>query len=60
VHVLPQSLSTGEEAASLVVRYHGNGSAGKKPILLLAHMDVVDPISSDWERDPFTLVQEDG
>jgi carboxypeptidase PM20D1 len=60
VHVLPQTLSTGEEAAALVVRYRGDGSAGKKPILLLAHMDVVDAIPSDWERDPFTLVQEDG
>jgi carboxypeptidase PM20D1 len=60
VHVLPQTLSTGEEAAALVVRYRGDGSAGKKPILMLAHMDVVDAIPSDWERDPFTLVQEDG
>ncbi len=60
VHILPQTLSTGEETASLVVRYRGDGSSGRKPILLLAHMDVVDAIPSDWERDPFTLVQEDG
>lgn len=60
VHVLPQTLSTGEEAASLVVRYHGDGSSGKKPILLIAHMDVVDAIRSDWERDPFTLIEDDG
>lgn len=60
VHVLPQTLSTGEEAASLVVRYRGDGSSGKKPILLIAHMDVVDAIASDWERDPFTLIEEDG
>jgi carboxypeptidase PM20D1 len=60
VHVLPQTLSTGEEAASLVVRYQGDGSSGKKPILLIAHMDVVDAIASHWERDPFTLIEEDG
>jgi acetylornithine deacetylase/succinyl-diaminopimelate desuccinylase-like protein len=60
VHVLPQTLSSGEEAASLVVRYRGDGSSGKKPILLIAHMDVVDAIASDWERDPFTLIEEDG
>ena len=60
VHVLRQTLSTGEETASLVVRYRGDGSSGRKPILLIAHMDVVDAIPSDWERDPFTLVEENG
>ena len=60
VHVLPQTLSSGEETASLVVRYRGDGSSGKKPVLLIAHMDVVDAIRSDWERDPFTLIEEDG
>src|SRR5210317_1104586 len=60
VRVIPQVISTGEEVAALVVRYRGNGLANKKPILLLAHMDVVDAIRSDWERDPFTLIEEDG
>ncbi len=60
VHVLLQPLSSGEESAALVVRYRGDGSSGQKPILLLAHMDIVDAIPSDWERDPFTLVQENG
>lgn len=60
VHVIPQTLSTGEETASLVVRYRGNGLSGRKPILLIAHMDVVDAIASDWERDPFTLIEENG
>lgn len=48
-----------EETASLVVRYRGNGKGGK-PILLLAHMDVVTAKRSDWERDPFTLIEENG
>ena len=60
VHVMPQVISTGEEVAALVVRYRGNGLANKKPVLLLAHMDVVDAIRSDWERDPFTLIEENG
>ena len=60
IHVLPQTLSTGEESASLVVRYEGNDSSGREPILLIAHMDVVDALPKDWERDPFTLVEEDG
>ena len=31
-----------------------------KPILLLAHIDVVEAKREDWARDPFTLVEEDG
>ncbi|MEZ4417254.1 MAG: M20/M25/M40 family metallo-hydrolase [Gemmatimonadota bacterium] len=60
VHVLPLTLPGGEVTASLVVRYRGDGSSGQKPILFLAHMDVVDALPQDWERDPFTLVEEDG
>lgn len=54
VHVLPLG-----ETASLVVRYRGDGSRGK-PILLMAHMDVVTAKREDWQRDPFTLVEESG
>jgi acetylornithine deacetylase/succinyl-diaminopimelate desuccinylase-like protein len=31
-----------------------------KPILLLAHIDVVEAKREDWERDPFRLVEEGG
>jgi len=31
-----------------------------KPLLLLAHIDVVEANREDWTRDPFTLVEEDG
>ncbi len=48
------------ETASLVVRYKGDGSSGKKPILFMAHMDVVDALPEDWELDPFTLTEKDG
>lgn len=60
IHVLRQTLSSGEESASLVVRYEGDDSSGRDPILLIAHMDVVDALPEDWERDPFSLVEEDG
>ena len=43
---------------ALVVRYHGTGA--KKPLLLLAHLDVVMALPSDWTTDPFTLVEKDG
>ncbi len=48
-----------DETAALVVRYRGDGSGGK-PILLLAHMDVVTAKRPDWERDPYKLVEENG
>jgi acetylornithine deacetylase/succinyl-diaminopimelate desuccinylase-like protein len=44
---------------NLVVRYHGR-AGGPKPILLLAHLDVVAALRSDWPRDPFTLYEENG
>jgi acetylornithine deacetylase/succinyl-diaminopimelate desuccinylase-like protein len=47
--------------ANLIVRYHGTGGArGPKPLLLLAHLDVVAAKRSDWPRDPFTLVEQNG
>ena len=37
------------------------GSDAKlKPLLLLAHIDVVEANRADWERDPFKLVEEGG
>jgi acetylornithine deacetylase/succinyl-diaminopimelate desuccinylase-like protein len=48
-----------DKTATLVVRYRGDGSGGK-PILLLAHMDVVTARREDWERDPYQMVEEGG
>jgi len=47
------------ETGSLLVRYRGNGTGGK-PILMLSHMDVVTARREDWQRDPFTLTEENG
>ncbi len=52
--------SNGDPTQGLIVRYRGDGSSGAKPIVILAHMDVVDALPEDWERDPFTLIEEDG
>lgn len=35
-------------------------NATRKPILLLAHLDVVEAKREDWIRDPFTLIEENG
>jgi acetylornithine deacetylase/succinyl-diaminopimelate desuccinylase-like protein len=44
--------------ANLVVRYHGTGA--RKPMLLLAHTDVVEAKREDWSMDPFKFVERDG
>lgn len=43
---------------NLVARLRGNGS--RKPILLLAHIDVVEAKREDWSVDPFKLIEKDG
>lgn len=43
----------------LVAVYPGTSST-LKPILLLAHIDVVAAKRADWVRDPYTLVEENG
>ena len=44
--------------ANLVVRYRGTGA--RKPILLLAHTDVVEAKAEDWTTNPFQFVEKDG
>jgi acetylornithine deacetylase/succinyl-diaminopimelate desuccinylase-like protein len=43
---------------NLVLRLKGDGS--KKPLLLLAHIDVVEAKREDWKTDPFVLQESDG
>jgi acetylornithine deacetylase/succinyl-diaminopimelate desuccinylase-like protein len=44
--------------ANLVVRYRGTGR--RRPLLLLAHTDVVEAKREDWSMDPFAFVEKDG
>jgi acetylornithine deacetylase/succinyl-diaminopimelate desuccinylase-like protein len=44
---------------SLVAVLRGT-DAKSKPMLLLAHIDVVEANRADWTRDPFKLVEENG
>jgi acetylornithine deacetylase/succinyl-diaminopimelate desuccinylase-like protein len=43
---------------NLVARLHGTGA--RPPILLLAHLDVVEARPEDWSLDPFRLTEKDG
>lgn len=55
-----QVLSSGPRDGNLVARLRGSGASGKKPILLLAHLDVVAARRDDWSLDPFTFTEKDG
>ncbi len=44
---------------SLVARYRGR-PGGARPILLMAHLDVVDARREDWSTDPYRLVEQGG
>ena len=48
----------GPKKGNLVARLKGSGT--RKPLMLLAHIDVVEARREDWERDPFKLVEEGG
>lgn len=55
IEIVPAGASVG-----LVVRYRGDGSSGKAPILFLGHMDAVEADPADWTTDPFVLTEKDG
>jgi len=44
---------------NLVARYRGRDS-GRKPLLLLAHIDVVAADPADWTLPPFEFIEQDG
>ncbi|HXH06849.1 MAG TPA: M20/M25/M40 family metallo-hydrolase [Vicinamibacterales bacterium] len=51
-------LAPAPRKGNLVARLRGTGRA--RPILLLAHLDVVEARREDWSVDPFALVERDG
>jgi acetylornithine deacetylase/succinyl-diaminopimelate desuccinylase-like protein len=53
-----QVFSPAPRKGNLVARLRGSGA--RKPILLLAHIDVVPANREDWSVDPFKLTEQDG
>jgi acetylornithine deacetylase/succinyl-diaminopimelate desuccinylase-like protein len=53
-----QVIGPGPTNKNLIVRYRGSGE--KSPIVLLAHLDVVEAKREDWSLDPFKLTEKDG
>jgi acetylornithine deacetylase/succinyl-diaminopimelate desuccinylase-like protein len=53
-----QVLGGNPRKGNLVARYRGNNH--RKPLLLLAHLDVVEALRPDWSVDPFKLTERNG
>src|SRR5262249_51927971 len=53
-----QIVGPGPRNRNLVARLRGTGA--RRPILLLAHLDVVEARREDWSIDPFKLIERDG
>ncbi|SHG64479.1 M20/M25/M40 family metallo-hydrolase [Bradyrhizobium erythrophlei] len=53
-----QVFSPAPHKGNLVARLRGTGA--RKPILLVAHLDVVPANPEDWTVDPFKLTEKDG
>jgi acetylornithine deacetylase/succinyl-diaminopimelate desuccinylase-like protein len=52
------AFSPAPRKGNLVARLSGTGA--RKPILLVAHLDVVPASREDWSTDPFKLIEQDG
>jgi acetylornithine deacetylase/succinyl-diaminopimelate desuccinylase-like protein len=49
----------GNKDSSVIVRLEGT-SKTLKPILFIAHIDVVEALRSDWSIEPYKLTEQDG
>jgi acetylornithine deacetylase/succinyl-diaminopimelate desuccinylase-like protein len=59
IHVLPYTSAKTNQTAALIARWP-SANPTKKPMLIIAHMDVVEALPGDWTTDPFKLVEKDG
>ena len=58
--MLPYDSLNNNHTAALIARWPATGKPKAKPILIMAHMDVVEALPGDWTTDPFKLVEKDG
>ena len=58
VQIVRATQKSAETKGNLVARYRGKGT--RKPVLFLAHLDVVEARREDWSIDPFVLTEKDG
>jgi acetylornithine deacetylase/succinyl-diaminopimelate desuccinylase-like protein len=48
-----------EKTAALIVRWRAKKPTAK-PLMVIAHMDVVEAKREDWDLDPFVFTEKDG
>jgi acetylornithine deacetylase/succinyl-diaminopimelate desuccinylase-like protein len=53
-------LGPNDRKGNMVARYRGKAGSTLKPILIIAHLDVVEAQRQDWSTDPFKFVEKDG
>ncbi|HXP64754.1 MAG TPA: M20/M25/M40 family metallo-hydrolase [Steroidobacteraceae bacterium] len=53
-------LGPNDRKGNMVARYRGKPGSKLKPILIIAHVDVVEAKREDWSTDPFKFVEKDG
>jgi acetylornithine deacetylase/succinyl-diaminopimelate desuccinylase-like protein len=53
-----QVIGPEEKNRNLVVRIRGTGQG--KPVLFLAHLDVVDAFKKDWSFEPYAVTEKNG
>jgi len=53
-----QIMGPSPEAAGVLARFRGRGV--REPVLVLAHLDVVEALPEDWSMPPFELIEKDG
>lgn len=57
--VKPHEGRAGDKTATMIARWPAK-NATKRPILLMAHLDVVEAKRPDWDSDPFEFREKDG
>ena len=60
IQIIPHKGDKGEDAYSFFARWPAANASGEKPILIIAHADVVEAKRADWVLDPFEFIEKDG
>ncbi len=61
IKVVPYDATPTNKTAALIVRWRAAGTPKLKPIMVMAHMDVVEAKPEDWAAsDPFVFTEKDG
>ncbi len=59
IKIMPYEGVPGDKTVALIARWRAEKPTAK-PILLMAHMDVVEAKREDWKNDPFEFIEKDG